>query len=212
MTQANYPTSELPDRRADQAVQFTAFVMIITGGGALMATAWTNLDGAMILALAIYVLCALASNLSSATYHFSPFHDWRKKLRRLDHSAIYVSITGMFTPLFVLADTTWSWALLAVCWVLTGFAVWRKITGENVKSRWSTASYLALGALGLSALLGLDDAPAAMYWFICAAAASYAVGTIFYAREDMSYRYAIWHGWVNFGTILMFAGIWLAVF
>jgi hemolysin III len=99
--------------------------------------------------------------------------------------------------LLVQADTTRTLTILAICWILAIVAIWNKITNPQIKSRWSTASYLALGAIGLL--------------FILASSASYAFGTIFYARKTLPYRYAIWHSWVNLGGMLMFAGIWLAL-
>ena len=117
-----------------------------------------------------------------------------------------------FTPFFVQAGTTWTMTMLAVCWAVTAIAMWKKITDEQVKSRWSTASYFGLGAIGLLAIPDLKDVPMTTLWAIFAGCASYAIGTIFYARKDMPYRYATWHTWVNFGGISMFVGIWLALF
>lgn len=136
----------------------------------------------------------------------------RKLLRRIDHAAIYPSIAGTFTPFFVQVGTTWTLTLLWVCWGLTAVAIWNKIRNENVKSRWSTASYLGLGAIGLSALPDLTGVPGATLWCILGGALCYVIGTGFYARKSMPFRYAIWHMWVNFGGILMFIGIWLALF
>ena len=91
-------------------------------------------------------------------------------------------------------------------------AIRSKVTRENVQSKWSTASCLGLGAIGLSAIPDLRDVPAATLWCILGGAAAYVLGTVFYARKSMPYRYAVWHSWVNVGGIAMFAGIWLALF
>jgi hemolysin III len=102
--------------------------------------------------------------------------------------------------------------LLWLCWGLTAIAVWNKITNPTVKSRWSTASYLGLGALGLSALPDMTEVPVTTLWCILTGAACYVIGTAFYARKSMAFRYAIWHMCVNFDGIAMFAGIWIARF
>jgi len=102
--------------------------------------------------------------------------------------------------------------LLGLCWGLSVLAIWNKITNETIKSRWSTASYLGLGAIGLSALPDLDNVPIATLWWILAGAGFYVIGTVFYARKTMPYRYAIWHSFVNLGGLAMFVGIWLTVF
>ena len=211
MIETTYPSPNPSHRRADMAVHAVGLVAILAAGGLLLAKSIQGLEPKLIFAVVVYVLCALASNLASVAYHFSPWHHRRKLLRRMDHAAIYPSISGTFTPFFVLAGTQWTMALLWICWGLTAVAVWNKITNETIKSRWSTASYLGLGAIGLSALPDLTNVPISTLWCILAGAAAYVIGTAFYARKSMPYRYATWHSCVNIGGALMFAGIWIAL-
>ncbi len=212
MTLATYPSSNARHRTADLAVHLVGLALIFGAGGMLITRAAERLDLPLVVAVAIYVLCALVSNLASWAYHFAPAHGRRVLLRRIDHAAIYPSITGSFTPFFVLAATPWTLTLLALCWALTALAVWHKIRAAQVQSRWSTASYLGLGALGLLALPELRDVPIGTVWCILIGSLCYVIGTVFYTRRSMPYRYAIWHLWVNFGGIAMFVGIWLALF
>jgi hemolysin III len=212
MTEQTYPSPVLQHRRADQAVHLFGLVMILTAGTIVVSKALGLLDTSLVIALVVYVLCALASNLASIAYHFSPWHAHRTLLRRVDHAAIYPSISGTFTTFFVLADTSWTIFLLWVCWIFTAIAIWNKITNKTVKSKWSTASYIGLGALGLCALPDLTNVPIETLWFIIAGSVSYLIGTAFYARKTMPFRYSIWHICVNIGGIFMFAGIWVAFF
>lgn len=212
MTEQTYPSPVLQHRRADQAVHLFGLVMILTAGTIVISKALGLLDTSLVIALVVYVLCALASNLASIAYHFSPWHAHRTLLRRVDHAAIYPSISGTFTTFFVLADTSWTIFLLWVCWIFTAIAIWNKITNKTVKSKWSTASYIGLGALGLCALPDLTNVPIETLWFIIAGSVSYLIGTAFYARKTMPFRYSIWHICVNIGGIFMFAGIWVAFF
>ena len=211
MIETTYPSPVQSHRHADIAVHATGLAAILTAGGLLVFKSIHGLEPKLVFAVVVYVMCALASNLASVAYHFSTWHDRRKLLRRIDHAAIYPSISGTFTPFFVLADTAWTMALLWICWGLTVVAVWNKITNETVKSRWSTASYLGLGAIGLSAVPDLTSVPVTTLWCILAGSAAYVFGTVFYARKSMPYRYALWHIWVNVGGALMFAGIWIAL-
>ncbi len=212
MTGATYPSPNPAHRRADVAVHAFGLALILGAGTALLWQAALTVPATLLAALTLYVLAALASNLASWAYHFAPWHDRRVLLRRIDHAAIYPSITGTFTPFFVLAGTPWTLFLLALCWALTGLAIWHKLTHSEVKSKWSTASYLGLGALGLAALPDLTGTPLATLWCILAGALAYVIGTAFYTRRTLPYRYAIWHGWVNVGAIAMLSGLWLAVF
>jgi len=212
MTEPTFPSPILSHRRADMAVHAVGLVLIAIAGTVLLSAAVQSHGAPILGALLVYVLAALASNLASCFYHFAPWHAQRKMLRRIDHAAIYPSISGTFTPFFVLAGTSWTYTLLVVCWVLTGLAIWNKITNETVKSKWSTASYLGLGAIGLSALPHLTDVPVVTLCCILGGALAYVIGTVFYTRKSMPFRYAIWHSCVNVGGIAMFAGIWLALF
>lgn len=193
-------------------VHAMGLTLILTAAAALINKASAGLDVSLIAALGVYVLSLLASNIASSLYHFGPWHDRRVLLRRIDHAAIYPSITGTFTPFFVQAGTAWTWALLYLCWGLTALAIWNKITNKNVKSRWSTASYLGLGALGLCALPDLTMVPDTSLWCILSGVTSFVIGIGFYARKSLPFRYSIWHAWVNIGGILMFTGIWIALF
>ena len=212
MTETTYPSVKRAHRRADMAVHAVGLTLIVLAGGALVIKAAASVEPRLVGAVVVYVLCALVSNLASWAYHFAPLHDRRKLLQRIDHAAIYPSITGTFTPFFVMADTTWTWSLLWICWALTAVAMWNKITNATVQSRWSTASYLGLGAIALCALPDMTSVPVATLWCIIAGAVCYVIGTGFYARKSMPFRYAIWHAWVNLGGIAMFAGVWLALF
>lgn len=207
-----YPSPVLAHRRADQTVHLIGLTAICSAGGVMLSKAAHMLPTELFVAVCIYVACALISNLASCTYHFAPWHGRRVLLRRIDHAAIYLSITGTFTPLLVQAGTTRTFVILALCWALSALAIWNKITNPQVKSKWSTASYLALGAIGLLALPDLTGVPAATTYFILSGSACYAVGTVFYSRKNLPFRYAIWHSWVTLGGALMFAGIWLALF
>lgn len=212
MTDTTYPSQFASHRRADTAVHFFGLVLIFIAGGLMLVKTATVHPLPVFFAVLVYVFCALASNVASWTYHFAPWHGHRIILRRLDHAAIYPSIAGTFTPFFVLANTGWTLSLLGICWALTCVAMYKKLTDVSVQSKWSMASYLGLGAIGLLALPDMQDMPVLTLWCIIAGAAAYVIGTVFYARRSMPYRYAIWHTWVNVGGILMFAGIWIALF
>jgi hemolysin III len=212
MTQPTYPSVAPIHRRADLIVHLVGLALILGAGGALVVKTATSLTTGVSIAVTVYVLCALASNLASCAYHFAPWHDARKLMRRIDHAAIYPSIAGTFTPFFVQAGTTWTITLLCVSWGLALIAMYKQITDPQVQGKWSTASYLGLGAVGLCALPDLTGVPLATLWSILAGAFAYVIGVGFYVRRAMRFRYAIWHAWVNIGGIAMFVGIWMALF
>ena len=212
MTEENFPSPNPVHRRMDLVVHIFGLAMILTAGGMLVHKTANAFEHTVVLAVVLYAASALLSNVASCFYHFMPWPERRILLRRIDHAAIYLSITGTFTPFFVLGGTTWTFSLLWICWGLTFVAIWSKVTSETVKSRWSTASYLGLGAIGLSALPDLTNLPVASLWCIIGGSVCYVIGTAFYVRKTMPFRYAIWHTCVTIGGAVMFAGVWMAVF
>ncbi|MEO0342430.1 MAG: hemolysin III family protein [Pseudomonadota bacterium] len=112
MTEFTFPSQLRSHRRADLAVHIIGLLAILTAGGVIVARSIHNLEYKLVLAVLIYVLCMLISNVASNADHFSNLHDKRTLLRRIDHAAIYISISGTLTPFFVFAGTPRTMALL----------------------------------------------------------------------------------------------------
>src|SRR5262245_7182908 len=98
-------------------------------------------------AAAIYGVGVIALFGVSGCYHrgrWSPL--WRSRMQRLDHTTIFVTIAGTYTPICLLVLDGWlSVALLAAVWTgaaLGGFLVWIRRRGVDVVQ---FASYLVLG-------------------------------------------------------------------
>ncbi|SIN66554.1 hemolysin III [Parasphingorhabdus marina DSM 22363] len=203
-----YPTSRTPERRADFIVHAIGLLLILLAGAALMVRA-TDHGPAVIAAIAVYVIGALFSHIISMFYHLSPYHNQRLMLRRIDHAAIYLTIAGTFTPLFVMADTEFSLFLLAIIWALAFPAMLFKMFGKGLDSRWSMASYLGMGWMGLIGVPELmDHLPPLSLWAMLAGGLFYSLGAIVYARKTLPFRYSIWHGFVMFGGASFFVSIW----
>ena len=208
---ANFPSPIRIHRIADFVVHSLGLIFILTAGHWLLIKSFMELPWTTTFAVGVFVLSALASNLASVTYHFSTFHGHRKLLRRIDHAAIYFSISGVFTPLFVLSDTTFTKFLLAACWIATAFAVFKKVTDTEVKSWWSTASYFGLAVTALSGLPDIAHVSGLTVRFIAAASLLYTVGVAFYVQTGFPFRYAIWHTFTNLAGACLFAAVWVAV-
>ncbi len=87
-----------------------------------------------------------------------------------------------------------------------------KLFDCRVKSRWSTLSYVGLGATGAIGLLfNFAELPLVTAITIFVGGGFYLSGIPFYANKNMPYRYAIWHVFVLLGTISFFVGIFQVV-
>lgn len=207
-----YPTSDRVERRADLIVHGIGLALILMAGVALVLQVTGDHQLAVVMAVVAYIACVAFSHVISMFYHLSPFHEWRLMLRRVDHAAIYLTIAGTFTPLFVLADTEFSLLLLSIVWCLAIPAMLYKIVGSNLDSRWSLVSYLGLGWMGILAVPDLMEIlPMPSLWAMLAGGVFYSIGTIFYARKALPFRYSIWHSFVMLGGASFFVAIWMAL-
>lgn len=190
-----------------------AFALSLVTGTALVVLAPA---GQARLAAAVYAVSVSLLFGTSAAYHRGPWSARaRARMRRLDHSMIFVLIAGTFTPfaLLVLPDTA-RWLVLAVAWggALVGIA---SHTVLQHQSRWLTTSlYLALGALALPVLPGLlRGAGSTVVLLIVLGGALYVVGAVVYARQ----RPNPWPHWFGFHevfhalTVLAYLSFYAAV-
>jgi len=158
-----------------------AFVVASAAGAALILLAPTSRAR---LASLVYALALAALFGVSALYHritWSPAT--RQRLRRLDHSMIFLLIAGTYTPISVLVlPGAFAAVVLATVWVaaLAGVA-WQVVVGRA--PRWlSAALYLALGWVALATLPQLAAllAPTALA-LLAAGGVFYSVGAVIYA-------------------------------
>jgi hemolysin III len=121
-------------------------------------------------------------------------------------------IAGVFGPLLVVCGTPTAYGLLALLWFFAVLGVGFKLAGGNPDSPWSLVSYLGMGWFGLFALpdfwAGLPGESVAL---LGAGGVFYTIGTQFYRRKEMAYRYPIWHSFGTCGGLCFFAAVWIAV-
>ena len=209
-----YYPSELPNERiADGVIHFISLGAVLVAGVSLIAKTAIVSSIGLVIACAIYCTGLFSSFIFSAFYHLFPRHDWRLFLRRLDHLAIYALIAGTFTPLLVHVGTSWAYFVLAAIWSLALPAMAFKLISNNIEPKWSLASYLGLGWMGLLAVpeFGNHLSTAATV-SILIGGLTYTSGTYFYAKKEQAYRQAIWHVFVLTGTGFMYYAIWTTVF
>jgi hemolysin III len=97
----------------------------------------------------------LAYAASAAVHSLHVSRRWFLRLESLDYAAIYLLIAGTTTPLglVTLADTAWGWALLAVQWPVAVAGFLAEATQWRRHERYRTASYVALAAALLLAIV-----------------------------------------------------------
>jgi hemolysin III len=167
--------------------------------------------------LGIYVLTLLALLGTSALYHrldWSPTN--RKRMRKLDHTMIFVFIAGSYTPFGVLGFTSSrNTFVLSTLWiaVLIGFFV--NMIWENAP-KWVSAS-LYLGVGWLVAIMSPEfmlHTGAACTYLMLFGGVLYSIGAIFYATKrpnplpNVFGYHEMFHGCVLLGALAHYSSIY----
>jgi hemolysin III len=75
-------------------------------------------NGWVTLALVVYGGSLVMMFTTSSLYHSVPWSErWKGRMRRLDHTGIFLVVAGSYTPFAVVAlDGAWQWGSLLVVW------------------------------------------------------------------------------------------------
>ena len=166
-----------------------------------------------VISLMIYGISLVTLFLASGLYHsVVATPKVLQRLRKFDHSAIFLLIAGTYTPICInLLEGFWKWGLLGIVWGLA-------LAGIGVKSflinapRWVTAGVYIL--MGWLAILGIREILAAMpvgaiTWLV-AGGLIYTLGAVVYITKRMDFRpdvfgfHEVWHIFVILGALAHF--------
>lgn len=154
----------------------------------------------------VYGLSLLQLFVVSTLYHSSKEHEFKRKMRVLDHCSIYLLIAGSYTPFMLLALGGWrGWTMVAAVWALAVYGVRFKFTSSRPFGVRSVLLYLFMGWLVMLVYkpLMLCMTPAAGSWLV-AGGVAYTVGVIFYAWQRLYQSHAVWHVFVLGGALCHF--------
>ena len=164
---------------------------------ALRGTAWH------MVACSIYGATLICLYAASTLYHAVISPRVKRALRIFDHSAIYLLISGTYTPfLLVSLRGPWGWSLLGVIWGLALAGVLFKFWFVERFAILSTVVYIAMGWLVVIAAKPVIThlSLTAIIWLL-AGGLAYTGGVIFFAAKRIPYSHAIWHLFVLAGSI-----------
>lgn len=151
--------------------------------------------------------------LASTLYHAVPAGRWKERLRRVDHSAIFLLIAGTYTPFTLgVLGGGWGWSLFGVVWGLAVVGVTHKVAAGIRWPRLSTALYVGMGWLVLVAGPALwTRVPAEGLIPLVLGGVAYTAGVAFYAAPRLRYAHAVWHLFVLAGSALHVAAVLASV-
>jgi hemolysin III len=103
------------------------------------------------IALVVYGASLVALFTTSSLYHSVPWSDrWKDRLRRLDHSAIFLVVAGSFTPFAVVAlQGAWRTASLVVLWMAAATGIIVKVSERRIRLGPSVTIQSAMGWAGV---------------------------------------------------------------
>lgn len=164
-----------------------------------------------VLASLAFGIAMIVLYLSSTLFHSFP--EGMKRVsgvfRRLDHSSIFLLITGTYTPFIILvARSLEGYILLGALWTIT-------IIGIVFKSIWIERYHVIHLALyvvmGWSVMIIWSDISGQLgtgLGYLLAGGISYTLGVAFYVAK-FKYAHFVWHLFVLGGTINHFIAVWL---
>jgi hemolysin III len=195
------------------AVTHGAGALLSLGAGAVLVTlvaqrgsGW-QLGGTLVFCLSMFALY-----VASTLYHAIPHPHAKRRLKVLDHCAIFVLIAGTYTPfaLVALRDSI-GWWLFAATWTLAVVGIVFKLYFTGRFKFVSTMVYLAMGWMAVVAARPfLHSVPLPIVGWLLAGGLSYTLGTIFYLAKHR-HAHAVWHGFVLLGSGCHFVAVSLLV-
>ena len=176
---------------------------VIIGGGDAIALA----------SVGLYLFGMLSSYTFSTLYHAtSPESKWRRKLRKLDHSAIYWHIAGSYSPITLIAmrdSGYWGWGIFTFCWLcaITGTAL--SLYSLKKHNILETVCYVLMGLTIVVAMKQFYDAVSlSTFLWVVGEGVAYITGAVFYSFHKVKYIHTVFHIFVLLGTICHMIAVW----
>ncbi len=178
--------------------------------GAVLVTLAT-LSGTRLQMISAIVFCVslLMLYTASTLYHAIPSPAMKRRLKVIDHCAIYMLIAGTYTPFALIGlRGTVGWLLFGAAWGLAALGITFKLFFTGRFKVFSTLVYIGMGWMALFAIQPmLARIPFNSLMWLFAGGVAYTAGTIFYHNERLRYSHAVWHLFVLAGSACHFIAV-----
>lgn len=143
------------------------------------------------------------------------FHSFPEKYKkvysvfqRLDHSSIFVLISGTYTPFMVLVvNNRTGYILLGLLWTVTVIGIIFKAIWIDKFKYVHLSLYVLMGWSIMFVFSDITGGIGSNFWMLLAGGISYTVGVIFYVSK-FKYSHFVWHIFVLGGSFFHFLCIW----
>ncbi|CAI8170837.1 MAG: Uncharacterised protein [Polaribacter sp. SA4-10] len=147
---------------------------------------------------------------ASTFYHASKKPKIRRKLNIFDHAAIYVLISGSYTPFCLVGlDSSLGWYMFIFIWLFAFFGIILKLFFTGKYDKISTVIYLLMGWQVLLFIKPLASSLSKNeLYLLILGGLFYTVGAILYSIKKLPYNHAIFHVFVLLGSLSHFLSIY----
>ena len=104
-----------------------------------------------IFALAVFGASLIVLYTTSTIYHTVPWREaWKKRMQRLDHTAIFLLVAGTYTPMAAIVLDGWlRWGTLAMAWTIAAIGIAQLHFFPRQTTGLAIALYMILGWLAV---------------------------------------------------------------
>lgn len=164
----------------------------------------------MAVSVSVFVISLFLMFISSTVYHtMQQASSHKYVLRIIDHSMIYVAISGSYTPVSLVLVGGWlGWTVMILLWVITILGILYKAIATHVNPKLSLFIYLFMGWVGVIYFpIILKEQAWLFLLFIVLGGVAYTIGAWFYAQKNRPYFHMIWHIFIFIASIFHFIAI-----
>ncbi len=207
----------------DPFSSYSHFVGAVLSGAGLFAIIMRllfgeNVPASMGAAAVVFCLSLLALYSASSVYHFSLKEgDALKRLKKLDHSMIYVLIAGSYTPIVLkFLPAPGNYIFLCVIWSVALAGILIKLLWIDAPRGLGTALYLLLGWAVVFQFTAVLSMPAPAIALLAAGGIAYTIGGIIYIIKKPNLGeilgfHEVFHLFVIAGSVCHYIMIFLFV-
>ena len=183
------------EERINVATHFLGLAFSVFATVTMILAAISAGGVARVASVSIFGFSLILAYASSTIYHRAKSPETRRKLRILDHVAIYFLIAGTYTPItLVTLRGPDGWTLFIISWSLAAMGTILKIFFTGRFSVFSTILYVAMGWLVVFDIKNLyDHLGVAGFSWLLGGGLAYTAGAVFYATGKIKYNHAIFH-------------------
>lgn len=189
------------------------FIFSIVALVLLVSHASINGNAWHIVSFSIFGVSLMVLFAASTVYHSAKNPSFRRKMRIVDHAAIYVLIAGTYTPFtLVTLNGVIGWVVFGVTWGMAVTGIILKLFFTGRYDSISTLMYVFMGWIIVFAINPLIEnlASEGLYWLV-AGGMAYTTGAILYGIKRIKFNHAIFHVFVLIGAACHFISVYFYV-